>query len=128
MLRIILSACLAGTSAACSSTNPQSQKNIAVGLLEPQLVTIEAGVRSVMKDPESARFGPYWAAQKPDGTTIVCGYVNGRNSFGGYTGDKPYLAGLAADNAFGGATIASDESSVFAVRKVCAGTIPGYGG
>jgi hypothetical protein len=29
-----------------------------------------------------------------DGGTYVCGYVNGRNSFGGYVGQQPFMGML----------------------------------
>jgi hypothetical protein len=54
---------------------------------DPTLSLITAGKRRVqerLKDPESARFGNVWT---PD-TMVVCGYVNSKNSFGGYSGDE----------------------------------------
>lgn len=49
-----------------------------------------------MKDPSSAQFGRYTAfiATKADGEEkrVVCGYVNGKNSYGGYVGMTPYIA------------------------------------
>jgi len=43
-----------------------------------------------LKDPESARFGEIWALQGSNGERAVCGYVNARNSYGGYTGEKMF--------------------------------------
>ena len=50
----------------------------------------KAKVREVLKDPESARFGEVWAAG--DSQYVACGYVNARNSFGGYTGEELFVA------------------------------------
>lgn len=43
-----------------------------------------------LKDPESARFKDVWALKSSFGTRIICGYVNGKNSYGAYTGYKTF--------------------------------------
>lgn len=53
--------------------------------------TVQEYVVGSLKDPDSARFGQIAAAKADNGTIYVCGYVNARNSFGGYTGMQPYL-------------------------------------
>ena len=52
---------------------------------------IEIGVRSRLKDPDSAKFG-FMAAIKDGDGARVCGVVNAKNSYGGYTGDVPFIA------------------------------------
>jgi hypothetical protein len=47
-------------------------------------------VRSTLKDPESARFGKTVAGKTAKGVMVVCGWVNAKNSFGGYTGQQPF--------------------------------------
>jgi hypothetical protein len=32
-----------------------------------------------------------------NGSTVVCGFVNAKNSFGGYTGMKPFLGEFTGD-------------------------------
>lgn len=44
-----------------------------------------------LKDPESARFGDIWALKSSNGKRVVCGNVNAKNSFGGYTGNKVFM-------------------------------------
>ena len=61
---------------------------------------IEASVRSSLRDPSSAVFGRVMAVIDARGTKTVCGFVNGRNGFGGYTGFTPYI-GLLMDNRYG---------------------------
>lgn len=57
-----------------------------------QLVRREVAVR--LKDPESARFGPMrvpsrnWNGRDE---LVVCGWVNAKNSYGGYNGQTPYI-------------------------------------
>lgn len=46
-----------------------------------------ARVRDVMKDPESARFKDDFMGK--DGA--VCGFVNAKNSYGGYGGFRRYI-------------------------------------
>jgi hypothetical protein len=78
----------------------------------------ESAIRSIMRDPESARFGPAAAVKTPTGYTL-CGKVNGKNAFGGYTGDKPFMLNLADDLSMKTGSIADDEISVIAHIKVC---------
>ena len=55
----------------------------------------KAAIAMKMKDPESARFAGVVAS--PKGGT-VCGWVNAKNSYGGYVGYKPfYVMGRFAD-------------------------------
>jgi hypothetical protein len=53
------------------------------------LYLAKAVVKRTMRDPESARFGETFV--KSPVLPTVCGYVNGRNSFGGYTGEQPFI-------------------------------------
>jgi len=50
---------------------------------------ISKSILESLKDPESARFKwpPY-----VDGSDLYCGYVNAKNSFGGYVGDARFAA------------------------------------
>lgn len=43
-----------------------------------------------LKDPESARFAGIRAVRGDSGLVYVCGYVNSRNGFGGYTGFEAF--------------------------------------
>ena len=51
---------------------------------------IAAAVKAKLKDPEAARF--VWPQLAND--SIYCGIVNGKNSYGGYVGDAPFIVGL----------------------------------
>ena len=52
-----------------------------------------AFVFASLKDPESARFGPF---ERGKGTA-VCGQVSARNSFGGYSGARAFVFTPPAD-------------------------------
>jgi hypothetical protein len=48
-----------------------------------------------LKEPGSARFGAIGASRDTtSGLIYVCGFVNAKNSFGGFTGMQPFSGGL----------------------------------
>ena len=61
---------------------------------DPTISKAKARLLQQLKDPESARwFGLHVASpKKPGGPPLLCGWVNSKNSFGGYVGFKPFLA------------------------------------
>lgn len=83
-----------------------------------------------LKDPDSARFGPsiYARASCDEGAyEIVCGSVNARNSYGGYTGTGPWV--YLADKDRYWILVDGDQSITVVERlrdalKVCAQTRP----
>lgn len=87
---------------------------------------VEKGVRESLKDPDSARFGVKLAAIDGKGSTIVCGMVNAKNSYGGFTGEQPYY-GLLTE--FGNASksvqifstvaVGGDSYKIQAIRQMC---------
>ncbi len=78
----------------CSSQLPQqrkppvtwTKKNASVDEIQNAKVKII----SQLKDPESAIFGEVWAMNGTNGQRTICGYINARNSYGGYTGQKMF--------------------------------------
>jgi hypothetical protein len=55
---------------------------------ETPIQKVEAGVRRNLKDPESARFE---RVTFNPATGAGCGYVNARNSMGGYSGFEAFI-------------------------------------
>lgn len=47
-------------------------------------------LRSDLRDPDSAQFGQTYQIVR-DGLPITCGYVNAKNAFGGYTGERMWI-------------------------------------
>lgn len=79
-----------------------------VKLSASDVKNIQSSMRAQMKDPDSTRFGAISGARYADGDLYVCGWVNGKNSYGGYTGMMPYAGHYYAqkkqiDVAVGGA-------------------------
>lgn len=53
------------------------------------LATIQKIIRSGARDPSSIKFGRWWIAKGfKDTGSMWCGFVNGKNAYGGYTGDQ----------------------------------------
>lgn len=48
-------------------------------------------VRSALKDPDSAKFRDVRVLGHGETHTLACGYVNAKNSYGGYTGDQAFM-------------------------------------
>ncbi len=61
-----------------------------------------------MKDPDSARFGKIAAAIDSEGIVTACGWVNGKNSYGGYTGELPFMGIYSVE---GGRFLVADIAS-----------------
>jgi hypothetical protein len=81
----------------CVSTEPGKLAAEAqpVTLSAAETNMVEAAMKGVLKDPESARFERVKAILKPStGVTLVCGLVNSKNSFGGYTGRSMFAGTL----------------------------------
>lgn len=93
-----------------------------VSLTSQQQNLIREGITKRLNDPESARFGKFGAARTKEGTIIVCGYVNAKNSFGGYTGMAPFMGGFLAppnNNTFEVIRIGSRDTERQAIIEVC---------
>jgi hypothetical protein len=95
---------------------------VPVTLTAQQQQIIRAETMKRLKDPESARFGKMSASQDKDGSLTVCGFVNAKNAFGGYTGMSPFMgAFLRPPNGgtFKVIEIASSDTDRQAVISVC---------
>lgn len=77
-----------------------------------EIDSAKKAVISQLKDPESARFGEIWALSGTNGKRSVCGYINAKNSYGGYTGEKMF-------------SIISSDSVVIQGDGVLGGLLPG---
>ena len=77
--------------AACVAPEASAPPGQPYKLTQTVVNTVRSDVRASMKDPGSARFGQIAAAQAADGIITVCGWVNGKNSYGGYTGELPFM-------------------------------------
>jgi hypothetical protein len=80
------SAILASTPAPSASTAAITP----ITLSRTQTAAMQDAFWRVIEDPAWVKVGSYSAGVDPTGVTLVCGAVNTRNSFGVYSGMKPF--------------------------------------
>lgn len=81
----------------CAST-PASEPEASDSAPDPFLIAVlaEDQLKASLKDPESAQFRERFVSRVGEGPGMaLCGEVNSRNSFGGYTGFRRFIAGPA---------------------------------
>jgi hypothetical protein len=60
--------------------------------LSPEVIEVmQATIRRALKDPDGARFGDIIGGRDAAGVLNVCGWVNAKNSSGGYAGMQPFM-------------------------------------
>ena len=84
------------------------------------------GLWRAIEDPAWVKVGTYSAAVDPAGVTLVCGAVNTRNSFGVYSGMKPFRgefrgpefkpSAVGGANAVTSSTLASCEKAGLPIK------------
>lgn len=84
-----------------AAQNKHKVREIQAAAERERIADAQRDVRLHLRDPQSAIFGNATVSK----TDQVCGYVNARNGFGGFTGQKPYIAGWAKN-----AVLFSDEN------------------
>lgn len=101
---------------------PDIEPGDLVTLTAQQQQQVRTGTAKRLKDPEAARFGKLNATRAKDGSITVCGYVNGKNSYGGYTGYSPFMGMFLAPPRSGTyevVKIGSRETEQQAIISVC---------
>lgn len=81
---------LSGCQSAAPNATPATTTPLT--LTATHIAALKRGVISRLKDPESARFDEAFVASEDKDTIYVCGYVNAKNSYGGYVGARPFYA------------------------------------
>lgn len=104
--------------AACATGYDHLKAGAPVTLSPTQTQAIQAAVIDTLKDPESARFSEIAATQGDSGEISVCGFVNAKNSFGGYVGKKPFH-GKIAGNTFMLRHLSSSENETTLILRGC---------
>lgn len=80
---------------------------------------VKNGVAQELKDPTSPIFGNMKATKSKENVITVCGFVNGKNSYGAYTGKKPFIGALT-NNSFFLVGIGGTDIHTTATYDVCA--------
>ena len=111
---LLLTACLVQDD---PPPRPVALKEHAPGYVRPSdaaaISAAKAALTKTLKDPGSAQFTDVVRGTSSVGVDYVCGKVNARNSYGGYTGPKGFLYQVA-DN-----KLTTEESMGEAVRVIC---------
>ena len=98
-LCVMLGGCVTSNSQppAATASPPVAKSLPPYTLSKDDITAIQKGIRISLKDPDSARFGRMVAGDEGGHTVAVCLMVNAKNSYGGYTGEKPF-SGLLFTN------------------------------
>lgn len=75
------------SSATIAEPSPSASPTVSPGI---QMRRDQRRLRSVLRDPDSAQFGRTYPIVR-DGLPITCGFVNAKNAFGGYTGERMWI-------------------------------------
>lgn len=90
-------ACLCFAAISClAAESPEQQRKKAMAKLQKAqrdlLEKLRHSARSSLKDPESAKFSEERLYNGEDRDVVsLCGYVNSRNSYGGYSGKQAFI-------------------------------------
>jgi len=110
--------------AACQAV-PPPPPTVPYTLNGNEIDAVKKGVTDSLKDPTSALFrSDFKAAKDVKGVVYVCGMVNGKNSFGGYVGDKPFIGVLATMEGgkiatFGVTGMGGTDTETYVVTNMC---------
>jgi hypothetical protein len=87
---------------------------------DPVIKKAKATIAAKMENPDSVEFVEIKRADRKDelGKSVdtVCGYVRGKNTSGGETGDRPFLYLVQEDEAYIGAFMAT---TAYRYRNIC---------
>lgn len=75
-------------------------------------------MRNTLKDPFSARYRGVLVHRDKQGDYVFCGYINSKNSFGAYTGERLFIAmteGSIAEASLSDGQLIADNN----IRKLC---------
>ena len=78
-------------------TQPTTQATVAPPS-EP-FPEVRRAITLILKDPDSAKFGKVFQGRGMSGKATVCGEVNAKNGYGGYTGMTPFIYLTETDRA-----------------------------
>lgn len=85
-----------------------------------EAMSIQATMKALLADAESAKFGQIGATKRAGGSITICGQVNARNASGGYSGERPFMGHMwPPDTAFFLDDMATDESNVARLTYLC---------
>jgi hypothetical protein len=106
LARLITASCAGALACGCVTIEDTVRRDTRYGILSMaaafsesegargRAAAVEASlsrVRAALKDPDSAQFQNIGVVPLPSGA-VICGDLNARNGYGGYTGFSPFVA------------------------------------
>ena len=102
------------------TTAPNIPATVPSPLSAAQTSAIKSAVTAKLKDPGSVQFGTILAGREVNGRAItVCGLVNAKNSYGGYTGMTPFSGEFTSADTFRVGGIGGVPEVSTAIFQVC---------
>lgn len=89
-----------------------------IALTPQRMAAVTRAFSYVLKDPESMRIPAIEARVGRHGTVYLCGLVNSKNSFGGYTGPQMFYGGGQGSN-FNILYIGADQAMTAYIYALC---------
>jgi len=83
-----------------------------------QAQAVSTAFEGVLIDHKSAELSDLKSATSANGTLSVCGYINAKNRFGGYTGKLPFFGSFRGE-AFELRTVGQDRDTLHQVMNRC---------
>lgn len=80
---------------------------------------IRQAIKQKLTDPDSAKFKNMRLFNAGQKSELVCGEINSKNRFGGYTGFQPFA--YAIDQSEGFFEVGGDLGSVLLIKTMCVG-------
>ncbi|THD58790.1 hypothetical protein [Phenylobacterium sp.] len=115
MSKIGLAVCLALALTTVALAKPTTSS-------QARVKAAQVAVSEDLKDPEATRFRKvvdHWDAKGR--YSRICGEFNAKNSYGAYTGYKPFLVFVTDENKVAMKILGEDEATAMAAREKCEG-------
>lgn len=120
---VVVAVTLYGCQTAPQNSALAAKPRTPYSLTDADHIAIREGFRTSIRDPSSLILGDAKATKTSDGVVTVCGMMNGKNGFGGYTGFVPYLGVLGTQDGrriFVVVNVGDGSSNPQAIAMVCA--------
>jgi len=119
-LRVVAITSVALLVAGCGAgqlTEVQLQPLQSLPLSADQITMVQNAVKFSLQDPGAAQFGTIKGGKDQDGKVVVCGLVNAKNNFGGFTGMT--FTGEINSGTFKVAAMGDIADVSLAIQQVC---------
>ena len=83
-----------------------------------QIAMVQNAVKFSLQDPAAAQFGTIKGGKDQDGKVVVCGLVNAKNNFGGFTG-MTFTGELDSGGSFKMVAMGDITDVSLAIQQVC---------